>query len=115
MHVGMVRGPLGEGFVQPQIVPPAHGHQVSEPHVRHLVQDRVGALLVRSLSHAGPEYVILQERHATSIFHRAGIELRHEELVVLREGVGNLELFLEECETLLRELEDVVGVEVLGE
>ncbi len=32
----------GEGLVEPQVVPPAHGDQVAEPHVGHLVQDRVG-------------------------------------------------------------------------
>ena len=39
-------GPGGERLVQPQVVPPAHGDQVAEPHVRHLVQDRLGAGLV---------------------------------------------------------------------
>jgi len=29
---------LGEGFVEPQVVPPLHGHVVAEPHVGELVQ-----------------------------------------------------------------------------
>ena len=34
-----VAGPLGERLVEPEVVPPLHGHQVAEPHVRHLVGD----------------------------------------------------------------------------
>ena len=37
--------PGRERLVQPQVVPPAHGDQVAEPHVRHLVQDRLAAHL----------------------------------------------------------------------
>src|SRR5690606_3701822 len=44
-----------------------------------------------------------------------GVELRDEELVVLREGVGEVEGFLEEREATARDVEDLVGVEVLGE
>src|SRR5256886_9654917 len=36
-------GEGGERLLQPQVVPPAHGDQVAEPHVRHLVQDQLGA------------------------------------------------------------------------
>ena len=34
---GLVAHPGGEALVEPQVVPPLHCHQVSEPHVRHLV------------------------------------------------------------------------------
>lgn len=37
-HIGHVGG---EGFIQPHVVPPFHGHQISEPHVGQLVQDGV--------------------------------------------------------------------------
>ena len=43
LGLGHEAGPGGEGLVQPQVVPPAHGDHVAEPHVRHLVQDRLGA------------------------------------------------------------------------
>ena len=32
----------GEGLVQPDAVPPLHGHEVAEPHVGDLVGDHVG-------------------------------------------------------------------------
>ena len=80
-----------------------------------LVEDRVRALLVGGVGHPGAEHHVLEERDAAGILHGAGIELGDEELVVLAEGVGGLELLLEECESLLRQLEDVVRIEVLGE
>ena len=43
-------GPGGKGLVQPQVVPPAHRDQVAEPHVRHLVQDRLAAGLPGEIS-----------------------------------------------------------------
>ena len=111
----VVGGPLGEGLVEPEVVPPAHGHEVAEPHVRQLVQDRVGALLVRGVGDAAAEHVVLEERDAPGVLHRAGVELRHEELVVLRERVGGREGLLEEREPLLGDGQDLVGVEVLGQ
>ena len=40
--------PRGETLVEPQVVPPVHGHQVAEPHVRHLVCDHLGYSLSRA-------------------------------------------------------------------
>src|SRR5262245_42940246 len=42
-------------LVQPQGVPPAHGDQVAEPHVRHLVQDRLAARLPAGVRHPRPD------------------------------------------------------------
>lgn len=36
---GLVADKLGEGLVQPEVLPPLHSDQISEPHVGHLVQD----------------------------------------------------------------------------
>jgi len=82
--VAPVAGPLGERLVQPEVVPPAHGDQVAEPHVRHLVQDRVGALLVLEVGDLRPEDVVrLGVRDTAEVLHRARVEVRHPELVVL--------------------------------
>ncbi len=41
------RHPFGERLVEPEVVPPGHGHEVAEPLMRRLVRDHaVGALLV---------------------------------------------------------------------
>ena len=68
VHPGRVpvRGPVhaegahvvGEGFLEPQIIPPLHGDEVPEPHVRHLVQERVGAGLVLRIGGPGGEDVV---------------------------------------------------------
>ena len=105
----------GEGFVEPQVVPPLHGDQVAEPHVRHLVQDGLGASLVVVVGHARPEDVILEERDGARVLHCACVELRHEELVVLAEGVGDAEVLVVEGESLLGLGEETLGVHELRE
>ena len=64
---------LGEGLVEPQVVPPLHGDQVAEPHVRELVQDRVGASLHLSLGGTGAEHVGVAEGHAAGVLHSAAL------------------------------------------
>jgi hypothetical protein len=83
--------------------------------VRELVQDRDDAALLDGVGHLAAEDVGLGERHRARVLHRAGVELRHEELVVLRERVRDAELLLVVGEALARLVEDVVGVEVLPE
>ncbi len=112
--VAPVAGPLGERLVQPQVVPPAHGDQVTEPHVGQFVQDRVGPLLVLEVGDLRAEQVVrLGVRHAAEVLHRAGVEVGHPELVVLRQRVAHPELLVEEVEALLGDQEQVVGVQVL--
>jgi hypothetical protein len=110
-----VPGPGGERLVQPQVVPPAHRDQVAEPHVRHLVQDRLAARLPGEVGDPRPENVGLQEGDAARVLHRAFFELGHEELVVLPERVLDAERIVVEVEALAGHLEDLVGVEVLGQ
>ena len=83
----MRRRPLGERLVQPEVVPPLHGDEVAEPHVGELVQDRDDAALLDGVGHLGAEHVGLGEGDRARVLHRAGVELRHEELVVLLERV----------------------------
>ena len=108
-------GEGGERLVQPQVVPPAHGDQVAEPHVRHLVQDGLGAPLVDEPGDLGPEDVVLQERHRARVLHRARVELGHEQLVVLAERVPHAEAAVVEVEALLGLGEQPLGVQVLGQ
>ena len=86
-----VGGPLGERLVEPQIVPPAHRHQVAEPHVGQLVEDGVVAGLHLAGGDAGTEQILVTEGNAARVFHGAKIELGHEDLVVGVEGVGHPE------------------------
>src|SRR5229473_3601904 len=104
--------PGGERLVQPQVVPPAHGDQVTEPHVRHLVQDRLGPHLAGEVGDPGAEQVVLEERHAARVLHRTGLEFRHEELVILAERVAHAERAVEEVEPLPGDFEDLLRIEV---
>jgi hypothetical protein len=83
--------------------------------VRQLVQDRQRAALDERLGHLGPEDVHLVDGHAPGVLHGPHVVFGREELVVLAEGVLAVEFGLEEGESALGELEDVVGVEVLGQ
>ncbi len=115
LHGGVVAGPLGERLVEPEVVPPLHGHQVAEPHVRHLVQDHRAAELVERLVLAAAGEVLVAQRHAAGVLHRAHVVLRHVELVVLLERVRVAEGLLEELEALLGQQHDLVAVEVLDQ
>ncbi len=106
---------LGERFVQPQVVPPLHGDEVAEPHVGELVEDRDDAAFLDRVGDLRAEHVGLGEGHSAGVLHGACVELGHEQLVVLLERVGVVELLFVEREAFPRLLEDVVGVEVLGE
>ena len=108
-HVGR------EALVEPEVVPPAHRHQVAEPHVRHLVEDRRRPRLAGRLGHSGAEDVALGEGDAAGVLHGADAALGDEDLVVLAEGVGMVEERLEEAEPIAGDVEDLVGVEVLEE
>ena len=79
---GLVRHPAGEAFVQPQIVPPAHGDQVAEPLVRHFMrldsEDLLALVLggYRGIVEEDP----LEREDGAPILHRA------EELRLTRTG-----------------------------
>jgi hypothetical protein len=83
--------------------------------VRHLVQDGLGPTLVRSIRDSAAEHVVLVVGDAGRVLHCTGVEVRHEELVVLGERVGEAEDIFEEAESTASDVEQLVGIEVLGE
>ncbi len=108
-------GPLREGFVQPEVVPPAHGHEIAEPHMCQFVQDRVRALDVLEACDLAAEDVVLEDGDAASVLHGACVVLGAEQLVVLAEWVADIELFFEECKALLRHVEEMIVIKVRRE
>ena len=90
----------GEGLVEPDAVPPRHGHQVAEPHVGQLVRDHVGDALElgvrgRRLVH---EQRVLAEGDGAQVLHRAGGEVGDGEEIDLVARVGQPVVALEEVE-----------------
>src|ERR1700722_6545963 len=79
------------------------------------MQDRVRPVLVLGVGDPGPEDVVLQERHAARVLHRAGVVLGREELVVLAERIPDAEGPMVEVEALPGDLQDLVRVEVRGQ
>ena len=71
------------------------------------LDDRLGDL--------GPEDVHLVVGHRAGVLHRAHVVFGGEDLVVLGEGVGAVELVLVERESALGAVEDVVRVQVRGQ
>ena len=80
----------GERLVEPQSVPPAHGHQVAEPHVRVLVRDDVRY----TLQFAARRGVFvdqqgrLAERDRAQILHRAEREVGNRDQVQFVARIG---------------------------
>src|SRR5438309_8354581 len=64
----------------------------------HLVQDRLGPASQLGLTRATSKDVRLVERDASGILHGSHVEFRHEELVVLVEGVRESKIAVEEVQ-----------------
>ena len=74
------------------------------------MQNGDSAALTQSLRNLGTEDVSLQVGHAASVLHRTGVELGHEQLIVLLERVRGLELLLVELEALTGQLKHVLSI-----
>ncbi len=88
----------GEGFVEPDAVPPLHGHEVAEPHVRDLVHDgqcRARHLVERDLVGIEKE-PRLAERDAPEVLHRAEREVGERDEIALLAGVRDAVIVSEE-------------------
>ena len=97
---GVARGDLherGERLVEPDPVPPAHRHEVAEPHVGELVGDDVGDDLLLAVRARGgvDEQQALAERDAPEVLHRPGGEVGQGEEVDLLAGIGDAVVVLE--------------------
>ena len=101
----------GEGFVQPDTLPPLHGDEVTKPHVSEFVQHHVGDAL-----HLGErrrrrvdQEVGHPVRDATEVLHRALHEVGDGDHVHLVPGIGDIEVVGEETEPERAGLEGVRG------
>ncbi len=81
--VGGARGhPRRKAFVEPQVVPPAHGHQITKPLVRHFMRRGVEHFLLVRLRGNGrvQQQRVLERVDGTPVLHRG------EELAAARRG-----------------------------
>ena len=103
---------LGEGLLQPQVIPPRGRGKVTEPHVAHFVQRRVRAALALGEGGRRARNVVLVEGNASRVFHSAEVVFGHVHLVVGSPREGHSVALVEEVESCTGHLEDVVGVKV---
>ena len=89
----------GEGFVEPEVVPPAHGDEIAEPLVGDFVGDDKGdAFFGFEAGVGGGEEEAFAVGDEAPVFHGAGLEVGEGDLVKLGEGVADLEFVDEEVE-----------------
>ena len=108
---GPAGGPRRERLVEPQVVPPLHGHQVAEPHVRHLVQEDLGDLAALVVGRGAAQQHAVAPGDAAPVLHGAA-HVGHEDLVVLLLAERRPELLAEPGEALLGEQEQLGRVAV---
>ena len=95
-----VAHPRGERLVEPEVVPPFHRHEVAEPHVRHLVRDHFQYPLLRL---RGRVLRVIQQRglpvgDRTPVLHRARSEVRHRDVIHLRQRIRDAEVVVHVAE-----------------
>jgi hypothetical protein len=105
-----------EGLVEPDPVPPAHGHEVAEPHVRELVRHHVGHDLLLGLRgrHGVDEEAALPERDAAQVLHGPGREVGQCDQVDLVRWVGDPVVVLEPAQGEAPDLEPEAGQRLLA-
>ena len=91
---GLVLHPGGEAFVEPDVVPPLHGHQVAEPLVSHLVGDhqRHVFLGIHRRCFGIEEQVGFAVGDGAKVFHGSCLEVGQANQIELLERVGNSEV-----------------------
>ncbi len=104
--------PVGERFVQPEVVPPCRGDQIAEPLVRELVGHEIGDRL--ALPRRGAALVeqqpVLVVGDQPPVFHRAAAHAGHRDLVELGQHVGAAEVVAEPPQHLLGDLHRIPGL-----
>ena len=89
--------PGGETFVEPEVVPPFHGYQVAEPHMRHFVGHHFG----HALPGAGRRVVRVHQQggfavgYAAPVFHGAGGKVGDGQMIQLGQRVADAEVVVE--------------------
>ena len=107
------RGVGGEGFVEPEVVPPAHRDQIAKPHVGDLVEDHLGKIGHVAWRWRAQEDVALGVGDEADVLHCADVELWAVDVVELLERIFATEELTEVGERLARHLLEEVVREML--
>src|SRR5437764_3513994 len=88
--------PRREPFVEPEIIPPGHGHQIAKPLVRHFVREYLVDNLFRFRRRV---FRIKQKRRlvisdSAPVFHRAAETTRQSDLVEFRQWIRHAEIIV---------------------
>ncbi len=108
---GLVLHPGGEAFVEPDVVPPLHGHQVAEPLVRHFVRDDDGDFCL-GVDRGGfgiDEQSGFAIGDGAEVLHGAGFEVGKANEVELLERIGNAEVVVVVVQHILGDIDAVGG------
>jgi len=89
-----------EALIEPQIIPPFHGHQIAEPHVCQFMQISDGEAEEFGDGRYLPAIEIgLVVCYTTDILHSSEVMLGDKDLVILTEWIGFTEHFFVEPHT----------------
>jgi hypothetical protein len=105
------RHEIGEDFLHPHVVEPAHGDEVPEPHVRGLVRDHAGTseflVLRRGLVKQEPGGVV---EDGAGVLHPPELKRRDKQEIELSEGIADRGVLLEPFERGGMQVENRVAV-----
>lgn len=99
---------LSKWFIEPEVIPPFHGDEISKPMVGEFVCNNNSEVGDSGWVNLFLENVGIVEGNAASIFHGTHIELRTEDLIVLGEWVLDLEIIFIDAHGLICDFEDEV-------
>ncbi|MCW0417187.1 hypothetical protein NB689_002941 [Xanthomonas sacchari] len=105
-HGDLLLHPGGEGLVEPQVIPPGHGHRVAGPLVRQLVRGDVERAL-----DVVPRRMVVQQQQPVAegdepgVLHRAGGEVRRGHQIQLVERIAEVVVVLQRGDDLRRLLQ----------
>ena len=74
---------FSEGFIQPQVIPPFHGHQVAEPHVGQLMEDSDYAAFFAGIGSFRFIDIGITDSHTADILHSTRVIFGYEYLIIL--------------------------------
>ena len=105
VFAGLVLHPGGKSFVEPDLVPGRHRHQVAKPLVRNLVRHhrKNAALGVRPAARGVIEQRVFDITDEPPVFHGTVPRAGHRDLVELGQRIGAAEVAAVEGQNLLRD------------